>query len=274
MATQPQPDLEPETDPAPADNDDAPRDFEGEARSRGWVPQEDFRGDTSRWVDAQTFIERTDTVMPLLKADRDRLKRELADMKRDMKRIGKYVSESEGRLRAEIQSEMEDAVKDGDVEGFRAAQKRAEKIDDAAPKHSQEDAIEAFDAFRDRNQWYDKANLANASEMEVNARLYADRMAEKHVAKTADMAPDDFFNMIEDKVRERFPTIGQKPTREKPGSDVGAPTNGRGNRNTKSWESLPDEARRRFDKWIGQGMGTKDYYLKTFDWAGFEKAAS
>ena len=39
---------------------------EQEARTLGWVPQEDFRGDKSRWVDAETFVQRGHEIMDLL----------------------------------------------------------------------------------------------------------------------------------------------------------------------------------------------------------------
>jgi hypothetical protein len=73
------------------------RDYDAEARSRGWAPEEEFKGDKARWVDAKTFVERTDTMMPLLKADRDRLKRELADIKKDLRRATTHFEGAEKR---------------------------------------------------------------------------------------------------------------------------------------------------------------------------------
>jgi hypothetical protein len=270
---------EPEAEAEPPANEAEPhegeRDYDAEARQRGWLPQDDFRGDKSRWVDAQTFIERTDTVMPLLKADRDRLKRELNDMKREFKRISRHISTSEERIREEIQAEMEEAVKDGDMAAFKKAQGKADKLAEPTvpAKHSQEDAMEAFDSFRDANPWYDKANLASASEIEKDARIYADRMTERHLDKTKEMAPDEFFGFIGDLVKEKFPDLTARPRREKPQSDVSAAGTGRAPRGGKTWEALPDPARRQFEKWIGQGMGDKAYYLKSFDWTGYDKAA-
>ena len=280
MATQlKQPDPEPQDQQQDNDIqqvDDAPRDYEAEARSRGWVPQDEFKGDATRWVDAETFIERTETVMPLLKAENARMKRELSDMKRQMRQFSKHASAAEERIRAEIQSEMEAAVEAGDVEGFRKLQKKADELTDGkseAPKHTQEEVIEAFDVFREENPWYDRANLANASEIDINARLYADRMTEKHIKKTEEMAPDEFFAFIADEVKKKYPQIVAKPRREKPQSDVSPAGNGRMPRNTKTWENLPAEARQRFEKWINNGLGDKDYYLKTFDWDGYAKAS-
>lgn len=38
-----------------------------EARTMGWVPQEEFRGDKSKWVDADAYVDRARTVMPILR---------------------------------------------------------------------------------------------------------------------------------------------------------------------------------------------------------------
>ena len=46
---------------------------EQEARTLGWVPAEEFKGDPNRWVDAETFVERGHTVMPILRKNNERL---------------------------------------------------------------------------------------------------------------------------------------------------------------------------------------------------------
>jgi hypothetical protein len=56
-------------------NDQA-RDFDAEAREHGWRPKDEFPGDAAKWVDAETFMKRADEVMPLLKAQNARLKRD------------------------------------------------------------------------------------------------------------------------------------------------------------------------------------------------------
>lgn len=52
-----------------------------EARQLGWVPQEEFRGDQSRWVDADSFVKRGHEVMPILKANNARLMGEVTSLK-------------------------------------------------------------------------------------------------------------------------------------------------------------------------------------------------
>jgi hypothetical protein len=94
------------------------RDFEAEARSHGWTPQEEFKGDPARWVDAETFIKRADEVMPLLKKQNAHQKRELEEMKRTIKRLSAAEQRAYENARADIAAEMEAAVEAGDLTAF------------------------------------------------------------------------------------------------------------------------------------------------------------
>lgn len=297
MATQPKPDESavepPANDAEPGDEqhqEPAERDFEAEARGRGWAPKEEFKGDPARWVDAETFIERTDTVMPLLKADRDRLKRELGDLKRQFKQFSKFASAAEERVRGELQAKMEEAVQAGDVEGFKRLQKEAGELPGAEsgqPRHSKEEALEAFEAFRDENPWYDRGNLAGASEIEMNARVYADRITEKRLAALKpgeEPPPEEFFGEIAAEVKAKYPQLGVNGTRQpraKPASDVAAPGQGRPPRNNRTYDALPAEAKAQCDKWIASGviaMGStekgREFYVKNFDWNKWQQEAA
>lgn len=288
MATQPLPQDEARPDAAANDGDSSggggetppERDYEAEARSRGWLPEDEFKGDKGRWVDAQTFIERTDTVMPLLKADRDRLKRELDEMKRDFKRFNRFATEAETRIRAEIEAEMRAAVETGDVKKFEAAKKRETELDKGAkdqPRYTEADLVAAYDNFREEHAWYDRANLGSATETDINARIMFDRLLEKRakaIRAGEEPPPDELLGEILSEVKAKFPALGAAAPRQKPASDVaGGGTPGRG-RSSRTWEALPDEVRRRFEKWIGNGLGTKEEYLKTFDWDAWTKAGA
>lgn len=301
MATQLKDDPTPNPDdPPPPDKDgepggeqhqeEAPRDYEAEARERGWRPKEEFPGDESKWVDAEKFIERTDTVMPLLKAENKRLKRTLDEMKRQQRQFSKFASKAEERIRAELQSQMEAAVEAGDVPEFQRLQKEADELkpgESGQPKHSKEEALEAFDNFRDENPWYDRGNLAGASEIEKNARTFADRITEKRLRDLKageEPPPDEFFAEIAAEVKAKYPQLGAnggRAPRQKPVSDVSPSGQGRPQRNSRTYDNLPAEAKAKCDKWISNGtinMGStekgRDYFAKNFDWDAWNKEAA
>lgn len=270
-----------ETDPVePPEGEGEPRDYEAEARAQGWSPKDDFKGDPNRWVDAETFVKRADEMMPLIKAQLKHVRRELEEQKRTTKRFAKFAQGAEERIRAEIRAEMEEAVKSGDLTGFKAAQKRADDLDkdtEAKGKYTGADLIEAFDEFRDSNVWYDKGALGSATEEEINARIYADRLIEKRLAEIKpgdEPPPGEFLAGILDAVKEKYPALGSRPPRQKPASDVaGGSLPGR-SRGTKTWDALPAEAKAQYERFIRQGLGDKEYYVKSHDWDGYAKEAA
>jgi hypothetical protein len=49
------------------------------AREMGWTPQDKFKGDPEKWVDADEFVRRGEHLMPILRKTNTRLKGELAE---------------------------------------------------------------------------------------------------------------------------------------------------------------------------------------------------
>lgn len=241
------------------------RDYEAEARAHGWTPKEDFKGDPSRWVDAETFARRADEVMPFLKKQLEAVKRENADIKKQAARAAEYFSKAEERAyeraKAEITAKMEAAVEIGDVAAHRAAQKELDGLERETPKPAQVDQLsvkEALIEFRDENPWYDEGGVA---------RDYADVVAEKYKDRAADMPPAEFFTFVAEKVKERYPQLGKVKAELRKGvSAVEAPT-GRATARGRSFSDLPVEAQRMCDKWVKSGV-IKDRaaYVSTYQW--------
>lgn len=265
------------------------RDLEAEARELGWVPEDEFKGDKARWVDAETFVKKGEEVMPLIKAQNARLKRELDSIKKDLRRATAHFEGAEKRAyeRAlvDVEKRHSEAVEAGDVKAATAAAKemRDLKPDGEPQKHTKEEAEDALDAFREENPWYDRANLANATEIDINARLYFDRMVDRNIERTKELSPPDFFQLITDMTVEKYPQLKAKPARQKPASAVEGGTAGRGGRGaSKTWDNLPDAAKKQYGRFIERGIGIKStgdkekdlaaaraYYAKTHDWEGY-----
>lgn len=257
---------EPQAESSQVENDNAPRDYEAEARAHGWIPPEEFKGDPSRHIDAEAFVKRADEFMPLLKKQNEGMRREIADLKKSVAKASEHFSKAEERAyeraMSDITARMEQAVETGDVEAHRAAQKDltalGKDVRAESPAVDPLDVQEALIDFRDANPWYDEKGVA---------RDYADVVAEKFKAKTADMAPADFFAFVAEKVRERYPDLDKpKAERRKPGSMVEAPT-ARGAPRGRSFNDLPQLAQQMADKWIRQGL-IKDRaaYVSTYQW--------
>lgn len=266
------------------------RDFEAEAKEHGWSPKEDFKGDPSRWVDAEAFMKRADEMMPLLKATNARLKRDLESIRKDLKRATAHFEGAEkrayDRAKSEIEGRIENAAEAGDVEAAKAAMKELGELKpaDEPQQHTKEEAQEALDEFREEHPWYDKANLANATEVEINARLFYDRMLDRHIEKTKEMPPAEFFAYIADLTLEKYPALKGKPARTKPVSAVEGGGGGPRRGMVQNWDNLPDEAKRQYQRFIDRGLlgvkasgdeakdleASRKYYARSHDWKGYE----
>src|SRR6478752_6584298 len=121
MATAPAEAFEPiEGDGSSADTQSAPpRDFEAEAKEHGWTAKEDFKGDPARWVDAKTFVEKADEVMPLLRKKTEVLNRRVEDLEKTIRQQTRLLSTAEKRAYdqavADLKEKQERAVEDGDL---------------------------------------------------------------------------------------------------------------------------------------------------------------
>lgn len=110
-----------------------------EARSLGWAPKEEFRGDVSRWVDADVYVERGHTVMPILRQNNARL---MAELQKSNERLAEAVSAIEelkvtsaeitkDRVEAakrEVRAELRKAKEEGNLDREEELQDRLDDL--------------------------------------------------------------------------------------------------------------------------------------------------
>lgn len=133
------------------------------AREMGWTPQDKFKGDPEKWVDADEFVRRGENLLPLLRKSNARLKSELAD--RDTKidtlqaqldnvsgtleRLDQHYSEANKRAAQGAINGLKDQLKaareDGDIdketellEQIGLAQSEKRRLDDEEEKRKKE----------------------------------------------------------------------------------------------------------------------------------------
>ncbi len=116
------------------------------AREMGWTPQEKFKGNPEKWVDAQTYVDRADHILPILRADRDRLKRdlltrdtEIGTLKQQMQTTNALVKDLtvqyDTRLQAELAAQrtrlkatIKEAIEDRDTDAELDAREQLEQL--------------------------------------------------------------------------------------------------------------------------------------------------
>jgi hypothetical protein len=247
-------------------NDNAPRDYEAEARSLGWIPKEEFKGDDAKFVDAETFLKRSDEVMPFLKKQNQALRTEMEKLKRSIKQVNEFATKAEerayARAIADLEARHEDAIEEGDTAKAREIAKEMREIakpTPAAVQFTEQQVTRALIDFRDENPWYDEGG---------KYADYAALVADEHKDLAQTTPPHEFFKMIGDKVRERYPEVDKpKAERARPRNPVEGVTNRGSGTRGRSFADLPVEAQRMAEKWEKQGLMTKADYVKGYQWA-------
>ncbi|HWV47463.1 MAG TPA: hypothetical protein VN039_15820, partial [Nitrospira sp.] len=167
----------------------------------GWVPQEEFRGDASRWISAEAFVERGEHIMPILKANNERLQSEVAGLRgqlsqfqlaiqegrESIEELRKFHTEDTERkvqlARKNLLAELKAAKKEGDTDREVDLQGELSELDSAlreekttpvTPVQRQQPAIDPeFIAWQTTNPWFgvDKKRTAlmTASAEELRA---------------------------------------------------------------------------------------------------------
>lgn len=269
----------------PQDNEAAtpsqsPEDREAEAREMGWRPREEWNG-KGVYRDVDEFLEYRENNLALKKKETDHLRGELAAMRKMLTKVMASERNTHANALAQVRAEMEEAVETGDVAAFKKLDAKAEKlradiVEDTPGLVHGEDPQDAFDGFREANSWYDKANLASASETEIEARLFADRLADKYAKQGLQdtMAPSEFFAKIADETEAKFPLLKARATRAKPVSDVAAVTRPGMGSKARTGANLPADAKAQAARFHSQGIYGKatlaealDKYAKSYDWS-------
>lgn len=274
-----------------------------QARDMGWRPLEEFRGDPEKWVDAEEYVARGEHVLPIVRAERDRLRGEL--LTRDQKvvtleqqleatqaivrgleknfndSLERQLADQRKQLKADLKEAVEDRDTDRELEvrdqldalteAERDAKKRQEenkkKLDTpATPKQTSTDPnlSPEFNEWKKENPWF------GGDSPEDKKRTKAVIRAAEDLRDDGDTSSGrEFF----EKAVELADNQASPQRRSVDKVDTGnARSNSRGG--AKTFASLPAEAKQAclddMENFVGEGKlfkdeaGWKDYYTKTF----------
>ena len=260
--------------------------FESEARAQGWVAAEEFRGSESDWVDAETFVRRGKEIMPILRKNNEKLLKELGEARK----IAEEARESAKEFREYQKQQFEKKTKDleGQLEQLKQAKRdaitqgdgdRAIAIDDAmddlkeqrieakeelkaaeakAAEVPQVTADPILNSWMDKNDWFGKdarmtgiANGLGVSLRQENPNLNGQAFLDKLDAELQEVFPEKFG-----KKRTPNPMEGSPNGTARPSVSSGK----------KTYANLPAEARAACDKFVKQGLMTKEAYVAEYDW--------
>jgi len=251
-------------------------DAETQAREQGWVPKTEWKGPVEKWVEAEVFLDRGETFLPIVKANKEKAEREAADLRKELAEqkttlkefqdFQNTILENTKKRHAEeitrLKSEKKQAAKDGDVELMVEIDEKIEEMAETsapAPEPAQAPAVmsaddqKVWDEWTRENSWYGE---------HAHLKTYADGYAQQLVGQYEGR---EFLDKMAEGVKEVFPDAFTNPKRSRRDMDIGGP--GSGKTGGKSFEDLPAEAQaacRRFEKRI-EGF-TEAQYLAEYEW--------
>lgn len=273
---------------------------ETRASRMGWTPKDKFRGDPEKWVDAETFIHRGETMVPIMRertramedrlqrqeqaftkqsADLDEFKQRLTEVTTAFSEYRTFAQKSEERsyrrAKAELEAKMAQAVSTGDTVNYHAAKAELDTLDRDRPPPAAEPAP------REPAREPPKTPVAPPApdpeilawvadnpwfEREPTMKAYAMALNAKLIQEKPGLSTRDNLAEVKRSVKERFPEQFSNVNREAPPS-VSTPTAPAAvsRKKGKGFDDIPAADRRpyeEFKRWMPDY--TKEEFAKQY----------
>jgi chromosome segregation ATPase len=175
--------------------------FAQEAREMGWVEKEEWEGPEEKWVDAKTFVERGEHIMPILRANNKRLKQDLLTRDKEIdtlkqsvdaankaiKALQKHYTEATERAveqaRKDLREQLKQAREVGDVDAEEEIREKLTDLKEAKadavqdqepPKQDQPQYSPDFIAWKDENPWFGRDTPEDRKRTKALVRIAED----------------------------------------------------------------------------------------------------
>jgi hypothetical protein len=234
-----------------------------EARNMGWLPQEEYKGNPDKWVDADEYVEKGKQVMPILLANNkrlqndaltkqaqiDTLKAEIEELREATKALQDHASVANKRdvdaARDQLKARLKEAREDNDIDAEMDIQEALAALKDTpAPKSPAkppvkkdpvDDAVSPeFKAWAEENPWFNGTDPEDRKRTKEFIRIGEDLREEGNT-----LAGRKFFEAIEKAYEEKH---GEKQERSGKYESGNNRSQGRNNA-PRSFSSLPPEAK-------------------------------
>ena len=226
------------------------------AREQGWKPVEEFEGDTSKWVSAETFVAKGELIAKI-----ESLGKKLKDSDKAIKMLTEHhqkVKESEFKRAVEyLKAQKKQAYEAGDVDKIIEIDDKIAEVKETQKaqvtletKETSPEVHPSFKAWQDNNSWY-----TSDSEM----RADADAFGNAYAANNPDKTPEQVLEYVSTKIKKVYKDKFENPNRSKASAVEGG-----GNRQESSNDSfsLSEEERRVMNTFVRTGVMTKEDYIK------------
>jgi hypothetical protein len=258
----------------------APEEVQAEAEKLGWIPPTRYKGPAERFVDADEFIRRGETVLPILRKTNAELRAELAQVKQHNAQTQAALEQAQlaiqnieerhtvatqkavEKARAELKSQLAAASEAGDHIGVAELTEQMTKLNQAeaapagAPLKRQPIAAPQPDpvllTWQEDNPWFNKDVRKTALAMGIAEDLHKSGVTARG---------REFLDMVSAEVEKTFsPAPREDKVAPNKNSSTGGP------RGAKSYSSMPKEARDACDADVRSFVGQGKKYKTADEW--------
>lgn len=233
------------------------QDFEAEAREMGWVGQEEWEGPEDKWIDARAFVEKGESVLPILRANNKRLKKdlltrdkEISTLKESMEAANKAIKALQKNHDAATAAAVEQAKKDlraqlkearevGDVEVEEDIREKLAELKQPAkveeePKKDNAGLHPDFIAWRDAHPWFTDQSTPEARKKIRDFIRIGEDLRDEGDTTVGKVFMDKCLKILEDRANPSKKSASKVESGNAGGRSAGG---GRG------FDSLPKEAK-------------------------------
>lgn len=236
-----------------------------EAKSMGWVPQEQFRGKPDDWVDADEFVERGRKVMPILVANNRRLQAQLLTRDKELdtlksqldgataaiEKLEKHYTEANKRsvenAKRQLREELKAAREENDVDAELDIQDKLRDLDaatkNAESKPVKKDTPQGPQTPPELKAWYEANSWFGTDKQKTKLVV---RIAEDLREEGSELQGPDFMDECVRLYEEQYGELEEgekKPVRKPAGKVEGVPARGRAASSGRRFADLPKEAK-------------------------------
>lgn len=258
---------------------------EKNARHFGWVPKEEFRGNPDTWVDAETFEKRGKEINPILRANNERLKKELevreekhnkelAELRAATEEFKSFQKESFERKQKQLQDELQslkdqrkEALRDNDADLVIELEDRIDVIKEEQSKKPEKVAEvpkaetvildPSLSEWMGNNEWFgvDVENTEIVNALGATIRRQFPNLQGK-----------DFLAKLDERIEARLPELRGNKNQDRSIVDSSS-TRGSTPTKKKSYDNLPADAKAACDRYVKQKLMTQQEYIAAYDWS-------
>jgi hypothetical protein len=225
------------------------------ARKMGWKPKDEYEkqnGDPDKWVDAQSYLERS----PVFYDKNRKLTRRIRELEGTVASLTDHYRKVEQNAYTRAMEDLKRAKVQALEEGNHA---KVVEIDDQiakikpTPQQNQgpRGPDPAFRDWVDRNPWY-----IEDEEMAEKADAIGTRYAGLH----PEAEPEEVFEYAEKRIKTLYADRFKNPNRERASPVEGARSNKAMSRKVQ-WRDLPEHFQKAGEKFARQGIMTKEQYI-------------